>query len=450
MWLFSLGDIHLVHATGAPSRGGAPQYPHSTPIAVEKGWTPGVAAPEMVWAGGAPFADGQKPLYATYANVEERIPITIDGADSDNAAQILHHLKLALASATYSAPIVWRMRPYAATNEAYAEVYAASVQERAGDEIGPAEGGSQIAATITLTRSPFFGANSLTTLIGAVSLTNGPGGNVVSLGTLAGDLIREGQPLNIRLDKPTTQSAEYVLLATVHSRLSATITSTKTTTSTTTGTAFTASGSLDVSALRTRAALSLRVLARLATLTAPSKAQISVTVQTAAGSTLWVSPWRTLSSDTSAQLVDLGGAGLEMLRTPLSSTLSVALLISIRSTDGTSVTATLDYVEALLCYDACLITSSGGLSTGQHYELLGAQNLSGGGYLPLIPEIALITDSSLTPVKTAIIRGQLPRAWEGASLYVAWLHSSGAHTKTDTASLTVTHAPLWRTLRGLT
>ena len=448
-WENKLAGLHLVNQNGTPIAGGNPASWYTSPFAIGEKWTPVVARAETVYSGGQPFSSGQRPLYSSYANVEDTIPIAIVGSSADNAAQLLQQLKRALMTATCSTPAIWQMRPGAATNYIFADVYEASVQETADEGLTPIEGGYNITAEITLRRSPFFGVEQLATLLSAQSFTNKPSANVVSLGSLYGDLVYEGQPLNFTIAKPTSAAAASVILASVHDRKSATgIASAQTTTSQTTGAAFTATSALDVSALRTRAGLTLRVLARLKTLTSPSKAEIQATIQTAAGSALWVSDWVRLSTDTAAQLIDCGGSSLDSLRVSLAATLSVKIAISIRSSDGTSVTATLDYVEALLCYDFCVVECSGGLSAGQSYRLLAAQNLSGGGWLPALVEQAIAVDATPTIVKTARVRGTLPRAFSGASLWVAWRESDGGHTDTDTSTVSVSHAPLYRSLRG--
>jgi hypothetical protein len=448
MWIFQIGSVYLNNTTGAAARGGSPLYAHSTPISVGEGYSPNVARPNVLYQGGQPLSNGAKPTIVSYGVVEETIPITIDGADADHLAQTLQVIKRELSRASRGRPIIWRARPHGASNELYAEVIAGYVQERATDNaLSAQEGWPQIEADIVLTRGPFFGAAALIELINEAAHTND--GTLLPLGHIHGDMIYEGSPLTITLGKPSSQSASSVILATVDDCLSATINESKSTSSTT-GINYTTSSALDVTALRRRPDLSVRVLARFTTLTAPAKAQGRATIQTSAGTILWRGSWTSLGSNTTAQLVDLGDAPLDMLRTPLPGALGVTVTISLRSIDGTSVTATLATIQALLCYDYCVIAGAG-LSAGQSYHLFGAQNLSGGGWLPLIPEQALMVDDATgNLIGTALVQGQLPRAFADASLYVTWLDTGRAHTATDTAAVTVEHAPLWRTLRGIT
>jgi hypothetical protein len=452
-WMFSLGNVHLNNTTGRPASGGSPLSPLTTPFAVRQGWNPTVAKPVPLWLGGPPMANGQQPLSVAYENVEEMIPFSVTGRDADEVGQAIQALKLSLAGATTTTPVVWRHKPAGSSNEVYAEVYTSSVQETAVDgAISAVEGWGDVEGTITLNRSPFFGADELMRPIAASAVTNGASGNVFSLGDVFGDLAREGQPLNVTLTKPASGSAAGLVLATVASRTNLTIASALAgIVSTTTGSAFTASASFDIAALRRLVGVELRILARLTTLTNPSKGQIAVEVQTAGGVVLWQSSWARLSTDTTAQLIELGGAPLTSLRVPLpaATAANIKVVAYLRSSDGTAVSATLEYLDVLLAHDYCVIDSAG-LAAGEKLVAYGAQNLSGGGWLPMQTPTAAVLDGSDIQTKPAKIRGQLIRAFEGASVYVAWVGASRAHTKTDTATITIDHAPLWRSLRGIT
>jgi hypothetical protein len=95
---------------------------------------------------------------------------------------------------------------------------------------------------------------------------------------------------------------------------------------------------------------------------------------------LWRSSWVRLGSDATGQLVDMGAATLDMLRIPLpaSTAANIKLVGYLRSSDGTTVAATLDYFDALLAYDYCVVESAG-LASGETLACYGAQNLSGAG-----------------------------------------------------------------------
>lgn len=442
-WTNKIGRIHMVNSSGTPVPGGSPFAASTTPFAILQGWTLTTAEPPE---------DGATD-YREYSTVEETIPFAVVGTSTDNVAQRLQDLKRELMRASPRSPVAWQLKPYGATNDGYTEIYHGRVSERVTEGLSPIEGFYDLEGTLALTHHPFLGASSLDIRLSAVSFGNigtGTPNNMQYLGAMFdGDLVNsDGQPLNITIAKPASQAANTLYLATAQSRAPVTINNAKTASGTTIQT-FTTSSAIDLSALRTNAALKLRVLARVKTLTNPTKAQVRVTVAASGGSTLWVSPWVTCGANTTAQLLDLQGIGLDMLRYPLANTSNVTIQGALRSSDGSSVTATLDYLEALLYYDFCVV-DNGGLASGQQYRLLGAQNLSGGGWLPLASDQAKVVTTADASIKDAIFRQTLVRAFADASLYLAWTESDGGHTATDTTTVTCQMAPLWRSLRGVT
>lgn len=442
--------VYLVGSSaGAATAGGLPYAPATTPFALRTEWTPTAAPAQLEERGGPPLASGSELAYLSYATIDETIPLVWQGASGESAARAVQWLRDQFAG-LYGQPALLYAKPNNAITPVYYEIWAVSVQEKPflGLNTSPGEGGNRASIDLQIRRRPFGGIAAIETLVSAATFTNqgtGSPANTAALeGTLTvkGDLRFEGSPLNIRLDKPVAQSPVTVYLAAIASRTYQAIASAKTTSTSTT---FTASTAIDISAIRTRPALKLRVVGRLTTLTAPTNAQVRVTVQTASGNTLWVGPWVQLGSNTTAQLVDFFGTSLDAVRVPLANTTSVILVGEIRSLSG-SVTATLAYLEAILYYDWCVVTCSAALSASQRLWVLGAQNLGGGGYVPLLQPAALITDGSDAPVRTATVAGTPPRAYAGASLWVAWVDAGGAHTNTDTAAVTAQHAPQYRSL----
>ena len=448
--------LYLVNSGRAPLAGGSPYAPSTTPLGIRPDWTPDASEPEAIYQGGAPLISGSRLVLLTNGNVEETMPLVYLGASSDDVRRATQLLRRQFAT-LFAGPCLLYARPNGAVEPTYFEVETAHLIERgfSGTNTSPGEGVLNVLLDLKITRQPYGGAASLDALHSSASVTNTGTGSPdndlaleLNLSPLKGDLAYEGQPLNIQFNKPTSQAAATVFMASVASRTYQLINSAKTTTSTTTGTAFSASTAIDISTMRTKQGLRLRVIGRILGITAPSKVQLQLTIQTASGNTLWQGTWVAISTNVSAQLVDLGGSTLDALRVPLSNTTSVVLLVTLRSSDGTSVTATLDYLEALLVYDFAIVEAANGLSAGQRYQCMAAQNMSGGGWLPLVPPVALVADSSDGPVKPAVIKGTLPRAFSGASLWVAWRETDGGHTNTDTATITINHAPLFRSLRG--
>ena len=374
--------LYLVNTNGSPTAGGSPFSPAATPLGIRPDWTPDASAPEATYQGGAPLTNGSRLAFATNANVEETLPLVFVGTTANEARRAEQLLRRQFAT-LFAGPCLLYAKPDGVNEPTYFELEAAHLIERGfeGTESSPGEGIANLLLDLTVTRQPYGGAAALDALHSGASVANKGTGTPdndlaleANLSPLKGDLIYDGQPLNIQIDKPTSQAAPTVFLASVASRTYQSINSAKTTTSTTTGLAFTASTAIDISTLRRRRGVRLRVFARLKTLTAPTKQQVQLTIQTASGNTLWQGDWRALpGSNTTAQLIDLGGSSLDALRSPLTGTASVILLVTLRSTDGTSVTATLDYLEALLVYDVAMVEASGGLAAGQRYQCLAAQ-----------------------------------------------------------------------------
>jgi len=442
--------IYLVNSSAAPTAGGAATSAATTPWGLRTEWTPQAAPPALLERGGPPLANGSEAAWLAYETIDETIPLYLLGSTADTLAARLQQLRQQFA-ALYAAPAVLYVKPNGSSTAVYYEILSGSVQESGWPNTAttPAEGATRILVDLTIRRKPFAGLASLETLVNGASFGNtgtGSPDDTESLGTPKGDLVYEGSPLNVRVDKPTAQSPVSVYLATVYGRTYQSIASAQTTS----GTAnFTASTAIDLSALRTRAGLRLRVAGRLTTLTAPSNAQVRAAVQTTAGATLWTGAWVQLGSNTTAQYADLGGTTLDALRTPLTGTSNVLVQVSIRSLSG-SVTATLSYIEAILYYDWCRVDLPSALSTSQRLWVISAQNLAGGGWLPLLTAQASVTDTSDVPARPAVVFGTAPRAVAGASLYAAWVDANGAHTNTDTTTVTVQHAPLYRTLGATT
>jgi len=453
-----LGTIYLNNTAGAVTPGGDPTVGALTPFAIRGGWTPAAAEPDSAFASSGPLSAAARLAYSAYPlTVQETIPIGVEGTSHNNAQRLLGLLRAALRRPGKRGPIVWRMRPTGALFDAYTEVYGGAVADDGGSGgIDAAHtGGYHLEAEITLTRAAFWASDTLETAIAAAtSVANRPSGtpsNVTAFAGLSqGELLDEGQPLNLTIAKPASMAAVSLYLATVESRSAQAPASAKTTTSTS-GVAFTAGTAIDVSALRAKPGLFVYGFARLTTITAPTKIKVQLTFQSPAGSTLWAGPWVPIGTNTTAQLVDLLGTGLESARLPGAGAMQAVPVVNIKSTDGTSVTATLDTLDILLAYTVGSIDGGAGLSAGQSYQIYSAQNYAGGGWLPLPAPIASVVDSSTgAHIRRCVARGEMPLAMQGASLWLAWVDSGGAHTATDTTTISAQSVPLWHTIRGAT
>lgn len=440
---------HLNNSSGAPTVGGAATAAATSPfMLIDDSWTVQSAPPDVLWSGGPPFHDGSIPVVRTTPNVTESFTLICAGSSHDNSASLVRTLSQLLNTALFTAPCVLGYQPSGATSMMYTEIYSAVVQPTTNYLVNPVRGSSTITLQVTITCAPLFGASSLATLINAATFNNtGTGGsnNTQSLGALTGDLIYEGQPLNIKL-APSAANGSYVL-ATVLSRTYAASVAGGGTTSSTTFVAYTSGVNLAIPTVRDNRGVRVRIHARVKTLTNPTKAKMRCTL-TGGGYILATMPFTpTLGSDTTGQFVDFGGVSLEAIRnTVVSGGSAIQATFEIASTDGTSVTVQLDYSEMLLYYDYMAVEAP---ATSLAFWLAGAQNINGGVWLPMAQGVAVTVDSSNVQQVACVARGTYPRAFSGASLYMAmYATTTKAHVVAHTATITVNHAPLYRVMRG--
>jgi hypothetical protein len=451
----TIGGIHLINSTGAPVAGGTATAAATTPFALRGDWNPTTAEQQLIMSGGPPFSLGARPLYYGYDNVIERIPLNVTGSTHENAVTKLQELKLAVLTALYSTNALLTYQPTSSSSTAYAEVLAASVQELPNAGLDPVEGGVDIDFDLIVTRAPFPSAGSLTTLQSAITVTNagtGANNNTRTLGSPTGDLIYEGSPLNVKLVPNASSGGRYYYLATVYQRVyNAGVSGTTTTSSTSGAAAFNDSTATITNPARTRNGLRLRLMLRCTSISAKAQVQAQL-VANNSSQTLWKGPWVSGNLAGAATLIDATpfGVPLDLIRRSELENGDVNVGLLVRSTDGTSVSLNLHSAEYLLYYTFCRIDATTDLGTGAFMQIEAAHNL-GGFYVPHVQPSAYIGfDDSGTDVLDDIadVRGTLPRAISGASLYFAWLGSTYLLDATDTAVVTTKHLPLYRTLRG--
>lgn len=439
--------IYLVNSSGQPTSAGAATAAATTPWAIRYGdWQPRAAQPNTLFAGGLPIAQ-------SYDVVEETIPLILVGGTADTLIARLQQLRIVAASWMVSAPAVLTAQPSGMSQPVYYEIYKAHVQERApASSEGPGEGATTAWVDLTITRSAFGGRASTETLVNGVTYTNDGASNTSSLGSPAGDVAGvEGSPLNIAITANASNGLGVAWLATVASRNKVSIaTATGTMTNPASPTTVFSGTSDANNALRTTAGLKLRVGIRLSTGTNVNKIQWGLYIGTAATGTAWAQTgWLLTPYSASAQWIDLGGFSLDALRTPYNASLTLYYALAARSSDGTSCSATVDYLESLLYYDFCQVAATQlDVFSPAKLRLTQAQNLNGTAWLPSAAAQAYQATSADIPSYPATIRGRPPRARNSALLWAAWASYSGAHVKTDTVTVTAAHAPLYRTLRG--
>jgi hypothetical protein len=412
-------------------------------------YTPAPAPSVPILGGGPPFRLGRSLIAKSYDVVTELVGVQLRATSHDNAVALLRQLRQVLNTTQFSSPCILAVQPDGATNAAYFEILYADVPEKPDYIWETSSGACLFRAVITWTRT-IGSSGALTTLISAATINNRSSGspdNIESLGTPVGDLIYEGQPLNLLLDPSATVNRVY--LATVYERINTSVTDTDTTT---TVTNFSGAAATITNA-RNRAGLKLRILARFDTITNPSKIRVSASILDATGGyTIKNLPQQSLPSTGSVSgLVDFGYVDVSTLRSTQSATLGIIVSIVLSSSDGTSVTARLDYVETLLYYTFATIPDANiGGTDAIYIEQTNDYNVNS----VITPNTRpRIYRTSPTNWKGALTyRGQLPRAISGASLYLGWMTTTSltndTHTTTNTMTTTATHLPLFHSLRG--
>lgn len=412
-------------------------------------WVPTPAEPVLINAGGPPFSIGRQPLYVGYDTIADTIGVQLYATTKDNAIFLLNQLRQILGTALFSTPPLLSVK--SGTNTGYCEIVSARVAEMPTyiDE----GTGSMWRAIMTIIRAPFFSPAAMTTLLSGVTITNrgtSTNPNIRALGALTGDLVYEGMPLNIKADPGASMLGQYWYFATVYQRTYAATTATKTTSSTAGEVAYTDTSTTGITdAARARNGLRLRTILRLSAMSAKAQLQFYLLGKTSL-QILWRGPWVSGNATTTTQ-VDLTpqGVPLDLIRRAEISSGDVGIGILVRSTDGTSVTVTNVSIEYLLYYTFCRIdtTTEVGAANFDFLQIEQAQNLNGTAFVPSRGSAFTVT-SGAGIADIADVRGTLPRAYSGASLYMSWLYATYQYIATDTATVTVKLLPLYRSVRG--
>lgn len=418
-------------------------------------WTPQAPTPNTVFGGGGPFRHGSSPVYNSYGNVEEDIPIQIRATSHNNAVAALRLLRIELQQALYLGPLIFVFQPDGATNAVMYEISSASIQENA-ISLNQEAKTNTFRAVIHIVRQPLGGGTALTTPINNVTVVNnstsGSNVNLVSLNTLTGDMVNEGTPLNVKLGElSVTAATTRLLLATATARTTFTGSGSAKTTSSTTATSA-VSYSFTAAAAQSNPALKPRFLVRQTSQSANCEIRIRViTGSVATGyTTIYVSPWVGRVSSAGVGLIDFGSWSFDYLRVLGITTTDFQVLIEQRSTNGSSASFNEDYVELLLYYDFMQVDLPATSTTATIFNVEGLRKTTNGPYLPRYPVVAYSSAAAGAPgIICAPPRGRL-RAFAGCSLWVAWYFSftDYAHAKADTMKLTASFAPLYMTVRG--
>lgn len=412
-------------------------------------WVPTATPATAIYGGGAPFRIGSDILYRAYDNQTEQVGIQLYANTKDNALALLRQLRRILNTARYSVPCILAIT--GGTNTAYYEIVNADVPESVDYLREGASTNVVFRATLTWVRTPLAGRlSSGESAFSSTTFTNtgtGANNNTQAYPTLSGDLIYEGQPLNciFAFGASSTNARRTFFASSVLSRTYTAKGSTPSTTSTTGVLASTTTISL--SSVIGQNGLRARYLARLSSISSNIQFRmIAYTGSSTSGVVLASSNW--LTAEYAADLIDFGWIPLDLFQnSPVAAAGSITVGLYYRSTDGLTASASWTYDEVLFYYTFCRIDVAPTSSSASNVWIVSFTEQSGRPCLPSYPQRAfrmLGTDPDIISTP----RGTPPQYFSGASLYLGWKQATAGHSTTDTASVTVTHAPLYRTLRG--
>lgn len=458
------GTYYLVNSTGAPVAGGSATSASTTPYSINAAeWTQTAATRRTIYSGGPPFGVGSRPVYTGFDNVTETVEIGIVGSSADNMISLLQTLRRVLNTALLSNPAILYWQPAGATSPTYYYIYSADVQE-VGDWQNPAAGFVNVLCRVTWTRSA-LGARASTaeTILNAASYQSRFTGTpdcfeATSAGS--GDLIYDGQPLNISVGSASADLKNFL----IGSILSVTaISNTMTvTTSSTTGTQSTGTpAQISLTNQNTYYGAKTRLLAQTSAATTGSQMRLRVYLLTPAtaaiygaqSALLYTSPWFTSSN--AVQLVDCGTVPTSFAYYNTSSFLYA--ILEVRSPGGTSVTVTLSNVYQI-DYSTLMRTDENTLlvASGSH-SLTIDMFKENAVHVPVQTPIVRTTTGGLELTRAPVI-GTPPQYFlYSAAVPVKILvipfvsfapDNSVAYASTYTYTVTAKHAPQYYTLRG--
>lgn len=420
-----------------------------------KKYTPLAPARQEVYGGGQPIHDGADLLYDTHGNQIETLTIQCRGTTYDNSVFLLLQLRNILNTALYTTPCILAFQPNGASQAVYYEILGADVQEDVGftndNQKVLASGHGLIRAVVTWRKKPFGGRLSTgETLLSGLTFTNtgtGANNNTQAYGTGGGDMINEGSPLNIKWKAAATTNAQ-IYMASVIERLYSVTSAGAFSTSSQTGVVQFATGLSFTNQPYANNALKGRVLLRFSALNALTQLRVIVFPSDAASTPIYTSPWVT-PPIAGATLVDMGAFDLSVFRYNYDNSMRIGVYQ--RSTTGGSATMTFTYMEVLAYYTFASVeaVSVTFLNTNE-VRVMSFIERTNAPVLAKYPPLVGVSTAGSVLESTHRLRGEAPRYYAGASLYLAWLTSTFTHGTADTAVVTGTHAPQFNSLRGAT
>lgn len=447
IYLHGSGSITEYTGTGTPW-----DDPATTPFQLAMNdvtgqrWTPQEAPLLAVFAGGPPFRDGQSLVMLARGNAQETIPIQAKANSHDNAVELLRIVRQLLNSIIALQPPALSFKPDGASTAGLCYVYTAQLQETP-HFINEEAGQWKVRANITLTRTPYWTLEPVEAFAGPATFTNtgtGANPNTTAYDALVGDAIHAGQPLSIFLSGGVlaNTTAKKIYMASVRSRQ---YTSRGDAISTTSASGVAVGSTTSFTTSNASIHTALRFIGRVASPNVALEMRVVVTTAAANGTTVFTSEW--IAPGTANAYVDFGSwePPPELKLAAFAGTLKVYVQPQARSSTGGSATGTLSYLEILDYYEFCQLSSST-VPSSSRFQAVAYDNHAGASQ-PMYPAVFQALNTSNEPIQSLDVSGTMPKAHEGASLYLAWVDNN-THTTSDTISVSANYLPLYLTLKG--
>lgn len=389
----------------------------------------------------------------TYETIEREIPIGISATTRENALDAKQVLMRALDTWSVGLPAQLSVKPDGVTAAVYWEILGASWADTDiswNDEMRA----TLLRGVITLLVRPFGGkdADSGDLIFSSQSFNNTVTTDTRSMGsTGAGDLTNEGQPLNLAISPATTQAR--FLMASVAERIAVT----GGFGSTTVTTSFTSVGSagLNLFNLMTRPNLAVRLVVD-ATISSSGSTDyidgIKADLQLNSGGTYHTAEFQGLSTTAARRLFDFGDIPIPILPFDGHDTANVSLTVTLsmrKSSAVNTVSCLINYVEVLLYWEYCTI-STVGVTSSEALVISSYPVQTGRTSLPY-PEAQARRVGGNQVKSFAAIEGEVPRYRRGASLWLASTDDDvpgGVHNASATFSVGARQCALYRSARA--
>lgn len=410
-------------------------------------WVPSAAPGVVVTSAGGITTWGAEVVAVGYTHVTEQVGLTLRGSNHDNAIALLRLLRQIVTTSQRSYPALLAVK--SGTNTSYFKILWGDAQETTRYLTEPA---GNMRVVLTIVRTPHALPASLTTALNAVTFTND--GTEQSLGTISGDLLHEGQPINLRMTggqlTDSTAGQRRIYAAVVADASVGPVSGAVLNTSSTTAARAVEQANIAPQVL---AGTHYRLLARITGISTNLEVRYVAMYGVNASGVFGdyaTGPW-VRSNGTTDQMLDLGPLYVPLAHQEYTTATNqrIAYDIEVRSGDGAAATGTLNRLYVLQAYTFCTLQGTPVATSSSYSYILNELVVYDGATRILSPPVTgLISTSAGELVQSMVPRGDLPRAYSGASLWLNWQRMNTNHSTSNTITVTAQYAQLYRTIRG--